>query len=73
VVPEQSAFEVKQSLIAGYLKGYAALVNLKQAAELLPDDWTRYCAIKQEVFRLMEEADIIATRLRGVVASKQEE
>lgn len=72
-VPNQSAFEAKRSLIADYLNQYAALVNLKQAAEMMPDDWSRYCAIKRELFRLMAEADTIAARLRGVVASKAEE
>ena len=73
VVPDQSGFEAKRGLIAQYLSGYAALVDLKQAAEKMPDDWSRYCAIKQEVFRLVAEADTIATRLRGAVVNKGEE
>lgn len=72
-VPNQSDFEAKRSLIADYLDRHATLVNLNQAAEIMPDDWSRYCDIKKEVFRLMEEADTIAARLRGVVASKVEE
>jgi hypothetical protein len=44
-------------------------VNLKRAAEMLPDDWARYCEIKRVIFRLMAEADTIAARLRGVIAS----
>jgi hypothetical protein len=71
VVPDQSAFEAKYSLISSYIDRYAAPVNLKRAAEMLPDDWMRYCEIKREIFRLMAEADTVATRLRGVVASKQ--
>lgn len=71
VVPDQSAFEAKYSLVASYLDRYAASVNLKRAAEILPDDWMRYCEIKQQILRLMAEADTVATRLRSVVASKQ--
>ena len=71
VVPNRSAFEAKHSLISSYLDRYAAPVNLKRAAEMLPDDWKRYSEIKQEIFRLVAAADTIAARLRGVVASKQ--
>src|SRR6202040_537414 len=69
IIPDHSAFQAKYSLIASYLVRYASPVNLKRAAEMLPDDWIRYCEIKQEIFRLMTEADNIATRLRAVVAS----
>jgi 5-methylcytosine-specific restriction endonuclease McrA len=71
VILDQSAFEAKYKVIACYIDRYAALVNLKRAAETLPDDWARYCAIKQEIFKLMAEADTIATRLRGLVAAKE--
>ena len=71
VVLDQLAFEAKYTLIASYLARYAAPVNLKQAAEILPVEWMRYREIKEEIFRLMTEADIIANRLRGVVAAKQ--
>ena len=37
----------------------------------MPDEWTRYCEIKREIFQLMAEADAIAARLRGIVASKR--
>src|SRR5271154_2211358 len=45
---DQSAFEAKCNVIASYLDQYAAPVNLNRAAEMLPDDWKRYCEIKQE-------------------------
>jgi HNH endonuclease len=67
-VPEQLDFTRKRDLIASYLGRYAVPVNVNRATEMLPDDWARYCEIKQEVFRLMAEADNIAARLRGVVA-----
>jgi hypothetical protein len=70
-VPERSDFEAKSNLIAAYLNRYAAPVNLKRTAEIFPGDWKRYCAIKQEIFHLMAEADTIATRLRSVVAAKE--
>ena len=70
ILSDQSAFQAKYNLIVSYCGRYASPVNLQRAAEMLPDDWTRYCEIKQEIFRLMAEADIIADRLRGVVASE---
>ncbi len=70
VVIEQSVFEVKYNLIASYLAQYAVPVNLKQAGEILPDDWIRYSEIKKEIFELMAKADTIAARLRSVVASR---
>jgi 5-methylcytosine-specific restriction endonuclease McrA len=71
-VPDLMAFEAKQKLIAGYIERHAVAVNLKRAAEKLPADWARYSAIKQEIFKLMDEADSIAARLRAVVASRED-
>jgi hypothetical protein len=68
VVPDDSAFEARRSVIASYLKGYATAVDLKRAAGIMPAEWARYGAIRQEIFRLMTEADTIASRLRAVVA-----
>jgi hypothetical protein len=69
ILPDPSAFDAKYALLVLYRDRYAFPVNLEQAAELLPEEWARYCQIKQEIFRLMAEADKIATRLRTVVAS----
>jgi hypothetical protein len=71
-VPDLMAFEAKQKLIAGYIECHAVAVNLKRAAEKLPADWARYSAIKQEIFKLMAEADSIAARHRAVVASRED-
>jgi 5-methylcytosine-specific restriction endonuclease McrA len=71
VILDQSDFEAKHKVITNYVDRYAASVNLKKAAETLPDEWARYYAIKHEIFRLMEEADTIALRLRGSVAARE--
>ncbi len=70
-VPNESDWETRRSLIASYLDRYATPVNLKYAEEQSPIDWKRYCAIKSEIFNLMEEADSIATRLRDVATIKR--
>jgi hypothetical protein len=70
VAPDEQTSAAKQLLVTSYVGRYAAPVNLKYAAEQLPDEWTRYCEIKQEIFRLMAEADTIAAHLRDVVVSK---
>lgn len=68
--PDEQTFLAKRLLITTYLERYAAPVNLKYAAEQLPNEWMRYCETKREVFRLMAEADVIAANLRDVVISK---
>lgn len=73
VALERSAFETKYGLIKSCLERYAAPVTLDRAAEMLPGDWMRYREIKEKLFLLMAEADAIAARLRGVVASKPSE
>ncbi len=71
VAPNEQTFAAKQRLIASHVDRYSAPVNLKEVAERMPDEWTRYCEIKREIFQLMAEADAIAARLRGIVASKR--
>jgi hypothetical protein len=71
VVPDQSIFEEKYRLIASYRDQYAAPVDLKRAAEMLPEDSARYAELKNEIFRLMAQADTIAVRLRAVVVVRQ--
>jgi hypothetical protein len=62
---------MKRKLIASYRDAYATPVDLEHAKNSLPNDWIRYCAIKDEIFLLMEEADKLADRLRTVAIVKQ--
>lgn len=70
VVKEQTAFETKCKLIDSYRDRYAVPVNLQRTEEKCPEDWKRYHEIKDEIFKLMGEADTIANRLRSMVASE---
>jgi len=70
---EPSKAESKIRLIDAHLAQYAIQVNLKHAEEQLKDRWMRYRAIKDEIFKLMIEADKIACRLRPAITSKQPE
>ena len=62
-LPESSAYTAKHSLITSYLKQFAP-IEFNRAEKLLPKEWTRYREIKDEILRLMGEADIIAKSLR---------
>ena len=55
-------------VISSYLADYAFPVDIKRAEETSPDKWKRYCEIKNEIIRLMKEADTLTEELRGVVA-----
>lgn len=60
----------RERRISAFLTGYAVEVDLSRVGEVLPDDWARFAGIKQEILRLMGEADVIAGRLRAAVVSK---
>jgi hypothetical protein len=60
--------EVLGSRIREYLRTYAAEVDLSHAADMLPEQWSRYESIKSEIFKLMRQADDIAVELQKVVA-----
>jgi hypothetical protein len=70
-VTDEIDLEMKRQLIASYLAKYATPVNLENAKAQLPDDWIRYCAIKEEIFNLMKEADELADHLRAVATKKR--
>lgn len=67
-VAEDAEFERRRMVISSYLADYAFPVDIKRAEETSPDKWKRYCEIKNEIIRLMKEADTLTEELRGVVA-----
>jgi len=69
---DPSAFAEKRGRIASYRDRYAALVSLEYAKKQSPDDWTRYGQIKDEIFKLMNEADDVAARLRDTIKQSYE-
>jgi hypothetical protein len=67
-VPEDAEFEKRSRLISSYLERYASPVDSRRAKEKSPAKWKRFCQIKDEIIRLMKEADTLTEELRGVVA-----
>ncbi len=70
-ITEQTAFESTRESIRNYIDRFAVKVDLEKMEEKCPEDWKRYCEIKNQIFELMEEADGIAYRLRDAVLSKK--
>jgi len=59
--------EEKKRLIDSYLNQFASAFDLEHAKKRSQDDWTRYRAIKDEILKLMKEADDVAGRLRDTI------
>jgi hypothetical protein len=62
--PNEAEYERKSGAIQIYLDTYARPVNTEEMKIVCPEDWKRFCEIKQQIFSLMREADEIAPRLR---------
>lgn len=71
LLSEPSAFAVKQKCIASYAaKATPVEVYLDHAKSELPEDWKRYFDIRDEILKLMKDADDIAKRLRAAAAAE---
>jgi len=66
----EGVFDERARRIDCYLERYAAEVDLKRLEDALPNEWLRYGEIKDEILKLMEEADGIAKKIREAVISK---
>ncbi|MGA2351764.1 MAG: hypothetical protein ABSF70_15120 [Terracidiphilus sp.] len=62
-------FDEKCKLIIAYRDRYIDCVNSRQSELESLNDWERYVEIKNKIFDLMRDADIIAKRLREVGAN----
>jgi len=61
---DESNYERKRALIAQYLAQNAVEFDLKRAEQEHPEDWKRYIEIREQILKLMDDADRIADRLR---------
>lgn len=68
-IPDQQLYLLKEQQISQYLATYATPIDISHAAAL-EQEWKRYNEIKLEIFKLMQEADELATRLRITLADK---
>lgn len=64
-----SDLETRKRMIKGYLSQHAVKIHLDNAEAQVAPEWRRYAQIKQEILELMSEADAIAAKIRGVIAS----
>jgi RNA polymerase subunit RPABC4/transcription elongation factor Spt4 len=60
----EAGFKDKCSKIQAYCGAYAVLADLERMKKEYPNDWEKYCKIKQQIFSLMREADEIAIKLK---------
>lgn len=63
-VPAAAECERVERRLAEYLASYAIEIDLGLPQEEHPAEWQRYNEIKQQLFDLMTEADILAGELR---------
>jgi 5-methylcytosine-specific restriction endonuclease McrA len=60
---EQKQKEVT-ARVQSYLDRYAKPVDIGKIKTEMPEEWARYANVKEQVFELMKEADIIAEKIR---------
>lgn len=58
-------------LLTRYQRRFAREVDLKRAASLRPRLWRKYQRLRAEVLALMEEADMVATKLRPSIMTRE--
>jgi hypothetical protein len=51
-------------MLAAYLKKFAVEIDFQAARRVQTTEWQRYDAIRLEIFKLMNEADELASMLR---------
>lgn len=56
-----------------YQQQFANPVDIAHLHEVAPDQWTRYSAIKQQIFDLMKEADVLAQDIRQKLGDSSRE
>ena len=67
-IPEPRRSKLSKRL-AEYQERFANHIDLSAAQARHPDDWTRYDSLRADIYRLMQEADRIAEKLRSSFSS----